>query len=223
MTHFDIARWTDFVRGLLGPVNRAAMQAHLNSGCEQCRRTADLLQRFATVARAEKRYQVPEYAVRSVKTLFALQQPERVNPLSRIAARLVYDSARQPLPAGVRASHRISRQVLYQAGDYALDLRLEHERGSRHVNLVGQIANQKEPTKPMAGLLILALAGKRIVGRAVSNAFGEFQREYEPKSRLRLWVPVEGKKQIEVVLNGLATDRPSEKKLADRKSTEDKT
>lgn len=217
MTHFDIARWTDFVRGLLEPVNRAAMQAHLNSGCEQCRRTADRLQRFATVARAETRYQVPEYAVRSAKAFFALQQPARVSILPRMAVRLVYDSFRQPLPAGVRSGHRISRQVLYQAGDYALDLRLEHERGSTHVSLVGQIANQKAPSKPMVDLLILLVAGKQIVGRAVSNAFGEFQMEYEPKRGLRLWVPVEGgEKRIEVALNGLATDRPNEQEAQRR-------
>ena len=40
-----------------------------------------------------------------------------------VEARLVYDSARDPVPAGLRSTYRPS-QVLYEAEDYCLDLQL---------------------------------------------------------------------------------------------------
>ena len=196
----------DFVRGLLKPLERAAMEGRLSGGCQECQQSLDLLRRFASLAQAEAQYDVPEYAVRAAKAVFALQQPERVHMLPRMAARMVFDSFREPLPAGMRAGHRISRQVLFEAGDYALDLRLEHERGSSYVTLVGQIANRKDPSLRMPDLPVFLLSARQIVARAFSNPFGEFQMEYKPKGRLRLFVPVEDwAKRIEVTLSGLLT------------------
>jgi len=65
--------------------------------------------------------QVPQYALRCARTIFILQQPQKVQILPRIPVRLLYDSFREPLPAGLRTQQRLSRQALYQAGDYSLD------------------------------------------------------------------------------------------------------
>ena len=147
MKHFEFAEWTDFVRGLVEESARVAMEGHLASGCRKCRHTADLLQKAAVAARSDSKVQVPEYAVRFARAIFILQLPEKVRLLPRTPARLLYDCFREPLPAGVRTQQGLSRQVLYQAGDYLLDLRLENERGSSRVALVGQIQNRKEPGK----------------------------------------------------------------------------
>jgi len=53
------------------------------------------------------------------------------------------------------AHHQINRQVLFHAGDYSVDLRFEHEKGSASMVLVGQIANQKAPDELLANLPVI--------------------------------------------------------------------
>jgi len=206
MNHFDISKWADFVRGLIEESAQAAMERHLASGCRKCRHTAELLRKLVTAARNDS--QVPDYALRCARAIFLLQQPENIQILPRIPARLLYDSFREPLPAGLRTQQRLSRQVLYQAGDYSLDLRLENERGSPWVVLVGQIQNRKQPGKLLGEVPVLLVAGNKILARVVSNSLGEFQIEYAPQKHQRLYVPVhQSGKLVQVFLNKLRTEK----------------
>lgn len=190
MTHFDITRWADYVRGLGEPAARADMMEHLSS-CRKCQTTVALFEKMVPVARAEVCHQVPDYAVHCAKAIYILQQPETVHILAGVRSKLVFDSFCEPLPAGVRSQSRISRQTLYEAGDYAMDLRQEHERGSRQVTLVGQIVKRTGPGKAVANVPVCLLSGKTVVARAVSNQFGEFQMEYDPRKHLRFYASVE--------------------------------
>jgi len=208
MNHFDISKWADFVRGLIEESAQAAMERHLASGCRKCRHTAELLRKLVTAARNDSQVQVPDYALRCARANFFLQQPEKVQILPRIPARLLYDSFREPLPAGLRSQQRLNRQALYQAGDYWLDLRLENERGSSRVALVGQIQNRKQPGKWVEDVPVLLVSGKKILAHAVSNSLGEFQMEYAPKKHQRLYVPVHRSgKRVRMFLNKLRTEK----------------
>src|SRR5712692_377387 len=184
-----MAQLTNYIRALGGEAQRAAIQAHLASGCRKCRRTSDLLHKVVAAARNDSQVQVPDYALRCARAIFLLQQPEKVEILPRIPARLLYDSFREPLPAGLRTQQRLSRQYLYVAGDYSLDLRLENERGSPRVALVGQIQNREQPGKRLGSVPVQLLSGKQVLAQATSNSLGEFQMEYEPSKHLRLYVP----------------------------------
>src|SRR5438128_6459389 len=171
MKHFELAEWTDFVRGLVEKSARLPLEHHLASGGRKCRHTADLLRKLVTAARNDSQVQVPDYALRCAHAIFLLQQPEKVHILPRIPARLLYDSFREPLPAGLRTQQRLSRQALYQAGDYSLDLRLENERGTSRVALVGQIQNRKQVGKRLGGgVPVLLVSGKKILAQAVGNS-----------------------------------------------------
>jgi len=190
MNHFDIFKCVDFVRGLIEESAQVAMERHLASGCRKCRHTPDLLRKLVTAARNDSQVRVPDYAPRCARAIFLLQQPEKIQILPRIPARLLYDSFREPLPAGLRTQQRLSRQYLYQAGDYSLDLRLENERGTARVALVGQIQNRKQPGKRLGSVPVQLLSGKQVLAQATSNSLGEFQMEYEPSKQLRLYVLV---------------------------------
>lgn len=203
--HFDITDWADYARNLAPPDKRHEMQAHLQAGCSRCEKLQQLFSKFAAVCARESALEVPKHAERSVKALFALGKESRRSRFQRLWATLTYDSANDLQPVGVRGTHQISRQVLYQAGDYSVDLRFEHEKGSASMVLVGQIANQKTPEQLMSNLPVILLAGQKEVSRSISNSFGEFQMEYVPESDLRLLVPLEATGQeLEVVL-GTAT------------------
>ncbi|HSK43525.1 MAG TPA: hypothetical protein VLA83_06520 [Candidatus Binatia bacterium] len=199
--HFDITEWADYVRNTVSSDQHKLMQAHLLSGCSRCERIKGLLSKFAAVCSREASYEIPRAAEQQVKAMLGLAKAPRRSAMQRLWATLVYDSVNDPQPVGVRGTHQINRQVLFHAGDYSVDLRFEHEKGSASMVLVGQIANQKMPDELLANLPVILVAGNREVTRSISNTFGEFQLEYVPESDLRLLVPLESRGQeLEVQL-----------------------
>jgi hypothetical protein len=199
--HFDITEWADYARKTASPEQQSEMASHLKAGCPKCEKIEQLLTKFMAVCARESAYELPRHAERSVKALAGLGKPAKRSAFERLWGTLVFDSSNAPLPVGVRGSHQISRHVLFHAGDYSVDLRFEHERGSASMVLVGQIANQKSPEEAMGNLPVILLAGEREVSRSISNSYGEFQMEYVPDSDLRLLVPLESSGQeLEVLL-----------------------
>ena len=199
--HFDITEWADYVRNVVTQEQHEQMLAHLRSGCSRCEKIQTLLSRFAGICLREAQYEIPRPAEQQVKALAGLARAPRRSALARLLGSLVYDSLNDPQPIGVRGTHQINRQVLFHAGDYSVDLRFEHEKGSASMVLVGQIANQKSPEENLANVPVILVSGDRELTRSVSNTFGEFQLEYVPESDLRLLVPLETKGQeLEVVL-----------------------
>lgn len=200
-SHFDITEWADYVRNTVPSERQERMLAHLKYGCSKCERITGVLSKFAAICKREATYEVPRLAEQQVKALMGLAKAPRVSTLQRIWASLVYDSLNDPQPLGVRGTHQLNRQVLFHAGDYSVDLRFEHEKGSASMVLVGQIANQKAPEETLANLPVILVAGNRELTRSISNTFGEFQLEYVPESDLRLLVPLEARGQeLEVQL-----------------------
>lgn len=195
----------DFARGLTPQPRRPAVEAHLAS-CSACSGTVEFLRRVAEVAAADPQVQVPADLVQAAKAVFPAPPHTTLPLLRRLTASLVFNPVAEPLPAGIRSEYRPVRQMVYQAGDYCVDLRLDAERDSAHVTLTGQIANQAVPTEPLSRTPVMLMAGKRLVCETVSNDFGEFCLEYQPKSNLRLCLPlVDSGIQVEVALNRLFT------------------
>jgi hypothetical protein len=219
MKHFDISHWTDFARGVRGEADRAAMEAHLLSGCPRCRATLDLMKRVMTSTAAGGRYEPPADAVRWVKAISALQGPKK-SPLFRLVPRLVFDSFKDPAPVGIRSEDRVSHHALYEAGDFHLDLRFEQEKGSPLVTLVGQLTNGKDPDSSLAEAPVLVTARKEIVAHAIYNRFGEFQMDFPPSRFLRLCIALDPPtRQIDLSLNRLLTSPPKARAKAGRGRT----
>lgn len=204
MKHFDTTDWTDYVRNVGDATRREEMAQHL-TGCAKCQTTVNLLSKLVTVAGADTP-KVPDYLVRNAKALFSLRKPEKAT-LTTTVAKLVFDSFRDPLAAGVRGQQRVTRQAMYEAGTYCVDLRMEHERGGAMVTLIGQVADRSNPARGVGGAPVMLMAGQDVVARASCNQFGEFQFEYERNQQVRLHVPVaEGDRWIEVRLQELNLD-----------------
>ncbi len=216
MRHFEMNEWADFIRGIRSS-HKAAMERHLASGCRKCNRTVGFLRKILSLAKVEAEYEPPRYAVASAKAAFVLQQPEKVYLIPAVVARLVYDSFRDPLPAGVRVRHRVNRHALYHAGDYNLDLHLQHERGTRSVTLIGQVASRKAPVEQMAGVPVYLVSGKKVVEKGTTNQFGEFQLHYKPDRQLRLYVPVTDRKRIEIQMSRFSARKPAGEATAKKK------
>ena len=203
MNHFEIEEWADFVRGLASPAVQDAMAAHLSSGCGRCRKRAEMMHAVHAAARTEANYHPPPSAVRLAEVRYAYAPPER-NTLRRLVARLVQDTALEPLPAGIRAQDRLSRRALFEAGGYQLDLQLELEPNSGMVTLVGQLADRVQPETSTAEIPVWLMRRESLLHSTVCNQFGEFQLAYEPAASLFLFVPLpEAGKRLEIPLGRL--------------------
>jgi len=205
MKHFDISDWADFARGTATDANRAAMEQHATAGCRRCNATLAFVKRVVTATNADARYNPPESVVRCAKAIGTMLRPHRI-PVSRLVARLVYDSFRDPAPVGLRAEDRVSRHTTHEAGNFAVDLRLEHMKGSPVATLVGQLTNRQEPEGSLPESAVMLMASKDIIAHTVYNRFGEFQMDYAPSRNLRLCVDVSPDKRIELSLGRLADE-----------------
>jgi len=207
MKHFNLWQWVDYARGLSGEVDRAAMDAHLSSGCARCSRTARTFRSVTAIAGGEAGNEPPEHAIRYAQAVYSLLRPETPS-LPRLLARLVHDSLREPLPAGIRAQAGVARHALYEAGHYYLDLQFELLQASGPVTLVGQLADRRNPSADVA-VPILLMQQKRVVASTLSDRFGEFQLEYSPARDLRLCLPLrEASQRLEIPLNRLSPAPP---------------
>lgn len=207
MPHYDAGEWSDFVRGLIQGPKVAAMEAHLIR-CAVCRRSENLLRQVASTAHVDRELALPDDLVQWASALFPTRAQESSPAPHRAVARLVFDSFAAPELAGVRAQGRIGRHLLYEAGTFGLDLRLEYERGSPRVTLVGQLLDRQHPERSLSDVSIQIVRGRTELARTLCNRFGEFQIEYEPDGRLRLYVIEQRRsRRVEVSLNGLESDQ----------------
>jgi hypothetical protein len=211
MSHFDIEQWADFSRGLDRDIDRSAMDSHLSTGCARCSRLVKMLGSVAAIARTEMGYEPPASTVRLAKAIYEPQKPERT------LARLVFDSFREPLSAGMRTQDRQTRHTLYEAGGYCVDLRLEHQRPAHLATLVGQLADREHPGADADDVRVELRTRREILARANCNRFGEFQLDYRPAPALRLDVILGSSgRRLELPLSGL-TDEPAARRSRVRK------
>jgi hypothetical protein len=161
---------------------------HLDS-CRGCREKFNIWKSFNAFAHRLREVEPSEKIVSRARAL--ARGRASVTALTRLKAALRYDSAFIPLPAGVRGPS-IPDQVVYQAEEFAVELRVSRER-SRAVVVVGQITNVEQPAKRLADIPVTLLVGDRVAVRARSNARGEFHLEHDEQDRMRIEVaPEEG-------------------------------
>jgi hypothetical protein len=203
MAHFESWQWADFVRGLCDAPTQSAMHAHLSSGCSDCQRTADTLRAIVVAAREEATLAPPDFAVRYAHAVYSLGRP--ATKLQRLVARLVYDSAREPLPAGIRAGEALTRRALFAAGDHQVDLQLDRQAASDTISLVGQVIARHQASS-VSALPVWLMDRDNVVKKTTCNMFGEFHLEYEPRRHLKLLLPFHEDigKRVEISLDQLS-------------------
>jgi hypothetical protein len=161
-----------------------------------------MLRTVFVAAQGEAAVAPPEHAVRYAHAVYSLNRPD--SKLERLVARLVRDSAREPLAAGIRGQERLSRRALFAAGDYQVDLQLERQPTSDVISLVGQVVGREQASN-LADVPVWLMQRESLVERTTCNTFGEFSLEYEPRRNLRLLFPLqEVGKRLEIALDHLS-------------------
>jgi hypothetical protein len=192
MEHYSLEQWADFARQVTGEQDRAEMQNHLdNDGCRKCSKILGMWKRVHAAARREQGYQPPDSAVRSVKGTFAIHGRRPVRRGVGLIAELLFDTGQNRVAAGVRSAGNAPRQLLYSAGVYRIDVRIEPQADSGHANVAGQVLNSAE-LNPVDAVRVALLSDRKTLSESVTGQFGEFQLVADPTSRFHLKVYLPG-------------------------------
>jgi hypothetical protein len=197
MRHYSSEQWIDFARDVVREREKIEMQRHLKSGCKECWKELGMWQRLHKFALREPAYTPSEGAVRIMNAAFASGpvQRSRRNAKEEVAS-LLFDSFRSPLLAGVRSTASTSQQLLYGAGNYRIDVRIEPQMDSEKVVLIGQVLNSADPDELLAALPVSVLQGRRMLAESLTSEYGEFQIECGLQESFHISVLLPGGKAV---------------------------
>jgi hypothetical protein len=202
MEHFSEQAWADFVRGISESATKVNIKSHLARGCSDCRAAFDVWNRVQATLVNERTYTPRDNAVRMVKQEFTVTYLPEQRP--SVIASLLFDTFAQPLPAGIRSTVAVARQLVFEAEGLTVDLRLDRQPQSNVIGVVGQVLDKGIPRVSPSGASIMVWTEKGLpVVQARANGSGEFQLEFEARDDLRLSIHVDGRRTIRIPLANL--------------------
>lgn len=208
MKHFTTEEWIDFVNQVSAPKQQEAMKKHLGTGCKRCAETVTLWQKVHNTAAAEASYQPPEADVRIAKAAFAAAgrtvQPKEQGTL----VELLFDSFLQPMLAGSRSGGLGTRQMLYRADPYQIDIQIESKPEGNRLMVTGQFLDVSSPGIVGRDVKITLSNHRGNVMHTVTNQFGEFRGELENTGDLELSFPGQGEKSVVISLRNALGNLP---------------
>ena len=176
-------RLLDYLDGNLTAGEAARVEAHLAADCASCAASRQWYQQVRTVASTDDSVEPPAWVMKRALRIFDSQRPRAAassisgrikDRIKDAVAALVFDSFTRPVVAGVRSTEAASRQLLYRAGDYHIDLQVA-PAGATRPDLIGQILREGEGTFASVAALPVALRlGGQTKYETSTNEMGEF-------------------------------------------------
>jgi hypothetical protein len=186
MKHFTTEEWIDFVNHVASPSDLESMEKHLKQGCKRCLKTLSMWQRVRQSAAVERNYQPPGDAVRIAKAAFLAGglKDQRKESGSRVS--VLFDSFLQPVVEGARSMASSTRQMLYRADPFQIDLQVEAKAGGTHLVITGQLLDLTNPGVFGKDVPVTLSNMRGHVVHAVSNQHGEFTCEIKNTGDLQM-------------------------------------
>jgi hypothetical protein len=200
MKHFATQEWVDFVNHVASNDQQEAMQKHLATGCKRCTETVSLWQRVSKTAAVEVSYQPPPDTVRLAKAAFVTSGLAQTKKESKGLIEVLFDSFQQPALAGARSVVIGTRQMLYRADPFQIDIQIEPKLGSNRLVITGQLLDLSHPGVIGRDIQVTLSNHRGSTVLAATNQFGEFSGEVENSGDLELSIPGEGEKPIVISL-----------------------
>src|ERR1700730_10679895 len=138
MKHFTTEEWIDFATETVAGSKRPEMEAHLREGCPRCNKTLSLWQKVRQTAKSAAECQAPENAVRIAKAGCTGVPLEGKPANAPGLVQVLFDSFLQPSVAGARSSGSGTRQMLYRADPYQVELQIEGKPGANNMVVTGE-------------------------------------------------------------------------------------
>ena len=161
-----------FAAGDLEPAARERLEAHLAAGCPACERELAAVAHLRRLA-APDALELPPAGV--LARAQRIPDAARQSPVAVLAGRLaalVFDTVRDPLPQGARTAAARSRQLLYRALDYDIDVRVT-AAGAGRVRVTGQVLPGPDREIDAVSGVEVAIFGPLSLART-TNELGEF-------------------------------------------------
>jgi hypothetical protein len=136
-------------------------------------------------AKTETNFQPPKDQVRIVAAAFAASLYGEGQKRAHSAIEVLFDSFLSPLFEGTRSSNTGSRQMLYRADPFQIDLQLESQPGVGVV-VTGQLLNFSHPELVGRNVPVVLSNMHGGVVRTVTNQFGEFREAIQTNGELEL-------------------------------------
>ena len=199
MEHFADPRWADYVRGVGAAGAKREIEAHLLSGCGECKPVFDFWKWVGDFAARDVAYTPPDNLTRLMKlALYNEQVPETE---TWTIANLVYDSMSRPLVAGIRSGGTSTRQFVFEAEGLTVDLRFEKKPQSNIIYASGQVLDKQTPLTWMDNTTVILWTEKgKTIDVAEANKHGEFQLQFEAQDQLRISIVTMGRKTVRIPL-----------------------
>lgn len=184
------------VQGALPASEAQPIHAHLGC-CETCRQLLAQLQRIVAAADRRELLAPPAWLTRSVQRLFAWRLgSQSANQTEQAPALLLVDSWADERLLGFRGADAMSRQMLYRAGQYDIDLLFDYHEGRQGVAIIGQSLPLEAEGVPLCGAPVRLLQGDRIVLDTRMNEWGEFVMDGVPEGIYTLSFELGGRQVI---------------------------
>jgi hypothetical protein len=200
MKHFRTEEWIDFVNHVATSDQQEVMRKHLATGCKRCTETVSLWQKVSKTTAAEASYQPSRDAVRLAKAAFRAAGLVHPKKESQGIIEVLFDSFLQPAVAGARSVVIGTRQMLYRADPYQIDIQIEPKTGSNRLVVTGQLLDLSNPGVIGRDIQVTLSNRRGNTVSARSNQFGEFSGEIDNSGDLEITVPGEGDKPIVISL-----------------------
>lgn len=200
MKHFTTEAWINFVNRVASQKQQEAMQRHLGTGCKRCVETVALWQKLRNTAALEASYQPPAADVRIAKAAFAAAGPAAQPSAKGSLVEVLFDSFLQPMRVGARSSGLGTRQMLYRADPYQIDIQIEAKPEGNRLMVTGQFLDASLPGVVGRDVKVTLSNHRGNIVHTITNQFGEFRAEIENKGDLELTFPGQGEKTITISL-----------------------
>lgn len=173
------------------------VRVHLDAGCVICRKQVDQLQKILAATAKEPWLEAPQWLTQQAINLFARHHVTAGEPrIERLPAWLVSDSFADGRLLGFRGAGPQSRQMLYRAGQYDIDLSLDYVEPTRAIDLMGQTLPLGGDLQEVAGADV-RLLNPFLVASTRTNEYGEFIIEGLADGRYDLQIQLNGQ-QIDI-------------------------
>jgi hypothetical protein len=208
MKHFSTEEWVDFVNQMVTTGQKQAIEKHLATGCNRCMETVSLWQKVSKTASREASYQP---STDTAKAAFATAGMAAAKQKSQGLIEVLFDSFLQPAIAGARSVVIGTRQMLYRADPYQIDIQIEPKPGSNRLVITGQLLDLSHPGIIGHDIQVILSNHRGHSVIAATNQFGEFSGEIENSGDLELSIPGNAEQPIVISLRNALGNMPGGK------------
>jgi len=210
MENFSSEKWVAFVEQTAIANQSESIAKRPKQGCSAHLKNKPFCQRVRQSVAAEAKYQPREGSVRLAKAAFAGARLAGKGGGTSRRISLLFDSFLQPVLRGVRSAGTGTRQMLYRADPFQIDIQVEAKPDSNLIVVTGQLLdlNCPEYTARDVPVLLSDMHGQS--AQTMTNGFGEFREEIENTGDLQVTFAPPGGNPIIISLQEVLGPLPEE-------------